>query len=77
MRRDTFEEALRRVNRAAPFRHYTVELVSGECLIAYHPELFVIEDDLVIYEPSDKDLTYFDASCVARVVNSVVPPRRR
>lgn len=74
MRRETFVEALRRVERAAPFRRFTVELMNGERLIGYHPELFVIADDLVIYEEEDGTKTYCDASCVVRVVNVVIPP---
>jgi hypothetical protein len=77
MRRETFVEALHRVERAVPFRRFTVELVSGERLIGYHPELFIVEEDLVSYEEEDGTITYFDASCVARVVNVVVPSRRR
>jgi hypothetical protein len=76
MRRETFAEALRRVEGAAPFRRFTVELVNGERLIGYHPELFILEDDLVIYEDEDGEFTYFDATCVARVVNSVIPHGR-
>lgn len=76
MRRDTFEQALRLVCRAAPFRTFTVELVGGERLIGYHPELFDTDGDLYIYELTEATgiRTYFDSSCVARVVNIVIPP---
>jgi hypothetical protein len=74
MRRETFLEALRRVERAAPFRRFTVELTNGERLIGYHPEIFLVEDDLIVYEERDGTVTYFDASCVARIVNVVIPP---
>lgn len=73
MRRETFLEALRRVQRAAPFRRFTVELTNGERLIGYHPESFIVEGDLVIYEEDAETFTYFDASCVVRVINVVVP----
>lgn len=74
MRRETFVEALRRVEQAIPFKRFTVELVNGERLIGYHPEIFIFRDDLVIYEEQDGTLTYFDASCVARVVDVAIPP---
>lgn len=73
MRRETFLEALRRVERASPFRRITVELTNGERLIGYHPELFLVRDDLIVYEERDGTITYFDASCVLRVVNVVIP----
>jgi hypothetical protein len=72
MRRETFAAALRQVNRAVPFQPYTIELMNGERLIGYHPELFVLEGDLVRYEEGTVT-TYFDASCVARVVDVVIP----
>ena len=72
MRRETFAEALRRVIRATPFRRFTVELMNGERLIGYHPEIFILEGDSVIYE-EDGTFTYFDASCVVRVVDVVIP----
>lgn len=49
MRRETFVEALRRVERATPFRRFTVELMNGERLIGYHPEIFMVEGDLIVY----------------------------
>ena len=73
MRRETFVEALRRVERAEPFCKFTVELISGVRVIGYHPELFIVENDLVRYEEEDGTTTYFDASCVLRVVNVVIP----
>ena len=73
MRRDTFAETLRRLNRAAPFRRYTIELLNGARMIAYHPEIIVMEGDLVIYEEDPDVTTYFDATCVAQVVDVVIP----
>ena len=73
MRRETFAEALRRLNQATPFRPFTIELVNGERMIGHHPEFFILEDDLVRYEEEADTVTYFDASCVARIINVVIP----
>lgn len=73
MRRDTFLDALRRFERAQPFRRFTVEFANGERLIGYHPELFVVIGDLIAYEEEDGTVTYFDATSVVRVVNVVIP----
>jgi hypothetical protein len=73
MQRDTFAEALRLLCHAVPFRRFTIELLNGERLIGYHPELFVLVGELVRYEEAGDIFTYFDASSVARIVNVVIP----
>ena len=74
MRRETFEEALRRFSQAVPFQKYTIELMNGERLIGHHPEVFDLIGDLVVYVEPDEVVQAFDASSVARFVSVVVPP---
>jgi hypothetical protein len=47
--------------------------MNGERLIGYHPEIFLVEGDLIVYEERDGTFTYFDASCVVRIVDVVIP----
>lgn len=74
MRRDTFRAAIREFCRVAPFQRFTVELVNGERMIGYHPELFIFEGDLVHYVDDEHTIQFFDATSVLRVVNVVIPP---
>jgi hypothetical protein len=74
LRRETFEQILRRFNSAEPFEPFTVELVNGIRLISRHPEAIILVGDLAVYVEPDRTEQYFDASSVARIIDLIVPP---
>jgi hypothetical protein len=74
MRRDTFEIVLGNFNTTRPFQAFTVELLNGVRLTAFHPEAIILDRDVVVYIERDLTEQYFDASSVVRVVDLVVPP---
>jgi len=60
MQAEAFDRALRGCSRRFPFRHFTVELVSGTRFTVKHPEALVFRGGTTVYIAPDGNLTIFD-----------------
>lgn len=63
-----FERTLRAFQRRAPFRPYTVELVSGDRFQVDHPEALVLRDGVAVFIAAGGVPTLFDHESVCQIV---------
>ncbi len=63
-----FERTLRAFQRRAPFRPYTVELVSGDRFQVDHPEALVLRDGVAVFIAAGGVPTLFDHEGVCQIV---------
>ena len=68
MTTDHFERTLRAFQRRAPFRPFTVELVSGNRFQVDHPEALVLRAGVGVFIAGDGTPTLFDHESVAQVI---------
>lgn len=62
-----FERTLRAFQRRAPFRPFTVELVSGDRFQVDHPEALVLRDGVAVFVAAGGVPTLFDHESVSQV----------
>ncbi|MEX2138539.1 MAG: hypothetical protein WD894_04720 [Pirellulales bacterium] len=67
MTTDNFDRTLRAFQRRAPFRTFTVELVSGHSFQVDHPEAVVLRDGVAVYIAPGGYPTLFDHEGVSRL----------
>jgi hypothetical protein len=65
-----FERTLRAFQRRAPFRPYTVELVSGDRFQVDHPEALVLRDGVAVFIAAGGIPTLFDHEGVCQIVGT-------
>ena len=63
-----FERTLRAFQRRAPFRSFTVELVSGDRFQVDHPEALVLRDGVAVFIAAGGVPTLFDHEGVCQIV---------
>jgi hypothetical protein len=63
-----FERTLRALVRRAPFRPFTVELVSGARIKVDHPEALVFRGGLAVYINTQGGPTLFDHESVSQLI---------
>ena len=62
-----FERTLRAFQRRAPFRPFTVELVSGDRFQVDHPDALVLRDDVAVFVAAGGVPTLFDHEGVCQI----------
>lgn len=62
-----FDKTLRAFQRRAPFKPFTVELVSGHRFQVDHPEALVLRDGVAVYVAKGGVPTLFDRESVSQV----------
>ena len=70
-----FEQTLRAFQRRAPFRPFTVELVSGDRIQVDHPEALVIRKGLAVFIDSAGIPSLFDHEGVSQVSGEAQFPK--
>lgn len=75
MTADHFERTLRAFQRRAPFRSFTVELVSGSRFQVDHPEAMIVRGGVGVYVAADGTPTLFDHEGVAQVTGEASPQK--
>ena len=68
MTRRNFEQALRALVGAHPFRPFLVELVSGSRFQVEHPEALAMAGGIAVYISPDGTPTIFDSEGVSQLV---------
>jgi hypothetical protein len=63
-----FERTLRAFHRRAPFRPFTVELVSGDRFQVDHPEALVVRAGTAVFVAADGTPTLFDHEGVCQII---------
>jgi len=69
MSTDAFDRALRAFQRRAPFRPFTVELMTGTNFQVDHPEALVFRNGTAVFIPAHGPLTIFDHESVSRLID--------
>ena len=64
----SFDKALRALVRRAPFKPFTVELVSGDRIEVHHPEALVYRSGLAVYFSPDGQPVIFDHEGVSQII---------
>jgi len=77
MTREHFEQVLRAFQTRAPFRSFTVELVSGDRIRVDHPEAMALRGGVAVYIDRDGAPTFLDHEGVSQVIDKVEKPRSR
>jgi len=67
MTSEHFEQIVRAFQKRAPFRSFTVELVSGSRIDVDHPEAMVFRGGVAVYLSAAGVPTLFDHDAVAQV----------
>jgi hypothetical protein len=67
MTTENFERTLRAFQRRAPFRTFTVEMVSGHRFQVDHPEALVLRDGVAVYIAPGGFPTLFDHESVSQL----------
>jgi hypothetical protein len=70
---DNFERTLRAFQRRAPFRAFTVELVSGHRFQVDHPEALVVRDGVALFVARGGVPVVFDHEGVSQVLGEPMP----
>lgn len=65
-----FEKMIRSFQNRAPFRSFTLELVSGSRIKVDHPEALVFRGGVAVYLSAAGVPTLFDHDSVAQVTDS-------
>jgi hypothetical protein len=65
---DHFERTLRAFQRRAPFKPFTVELVSGSRFQVDHPEALILRSGIAVYLAADGTPTLFDHEGASQVI---------
>ena len=68
MTSDHFDRTLGAFQRRAPFRPFTVELVSGYRFQVDHPEALILRGGVAVYLAADGTPTLFDHEGVSQLV---------
>jgi hypothetical protein len=68
-----FERTLRAFQRRAPYRAFTVELVSGNRFQVDHPEALVLRGGVAVFIAADGVPTLFDHESVCQLIGEEVP----
>jgi hypothetical protein len=68
MTADNFDRTLRAFQRRAPFKAFTVELVSGDRFQVDHPEALVLRDGVAIFVAPGGIPVLFDHEGVSQVL---------
>jgi hypothetical protein len=68
MTADNFDRTLRAFQRRAPFKAFTVELVSGDRFQVDHPEALVLRDGVAIFVARGGIPVLFDHEGVSQVL---------
>jgi hypothetical protein len=63
-----FERTLRALVRRAPFRPFTVELVSGDRIVVDHPEALVYRAGVAVYISPEGYPAVFDHEGVSQII---------
>lgn len=70
---DNFERSLRAFQKRAPFRPFTVELVSGYRFQVDHPEALVLRDGVAVFVARGGVPVLFDHEGVSQVLGEAMP----
>ncbi|MFV1967766.1 MAG: hypothetical protein ACC628_20235 [Pirellulaceae bacterium] len=73
MNAEHFERTLRAFQRRAPFRAFTVELVSGDRFQVDHPEALVLRDGVAVFIAVGGVPTLFDHEGVCQLLGEESP----
>lgn len=65
---DHFERTLRAFQRRAPFKSFTVELMSGSRFQVDHPEALILRRGVAVFLAADGTPTLFDHEGVSQVI---------
>jgi len=68
MNRRSFETTLRTLVKAASFRPFVVELVSGSRIRVEHPETIVLNPGVAVHIARNGTPSIFDAQAVAQLI---------
>jgi hypothetical protein len=72
----TFERTLRALVKRAPFRPFTVELVSGDRIEVDHPEALVCRGGVAVYVSPEGYPSVFDHESVSQFIGEAAPAKR-
>jgi hypothetical protein len=70
MTAEHFERIIRAFQKRAPFRSFTVELVSGTRIDVDHPEALVFRGGVAVFLSADGTPAFFDHESVAQVTDA-------
>jgi len=73
MTAEGFAKVLRAYQRRAPFKPFTVELVTGERILVEHPEALVVRSNVAVHFDTKGEIRMFDHEGVCEVINGKRP----
>jgi hypothetical protein len=74
MTTEHFDRSLRALQRRAPFKAFTVELVSGERFQVDHPEALVLRDGVAVFVAKGGYPMLFDHEGVSQLIGEPAQP---